>query len=85
MIVKVCEKHEVELWAGEECEICALRTRVEALQKAHENLKRIASKFAARVQERCPSWFTEEPHSTDFAEADNELRAALAPDAEKEG
>ena len=43
---------------------------------APEGLREAASKFAARVRERCPEWFEES--DTDFSEADHALRATLA-------
>ena len=43
---------------------------------APEGLREAASKFAARVRERCPEWFEE--RDTDFSEADHALRATLA-------
>ena len=55
---------------------CQAAPASQQVAPAPEGLREAASKFAARVRERCPEWFEES--DTDFSEADHALRATLA-------
>jgi hypothetical protein len=52
-------------------------SRILARLEAADLLVKAASKFGARVQERCPSWFEEAQGSTDFSVADAALQEAI--------